>query len=100
MPMNNRLFVPRNNFTPRSISGLALSPTTQQAWANNTSVVTNTLTRTYEDSATIFLGSRRDIGEYLIGDIGEVIHYAASLTDAQIATVSRYLGTRWGITQA
>jgi len=34
----------------------------------------------------------------LDGDIAELIIYAASLSDGDVATVANYLKTKWGIT--
>lgn len=83
-----------------NVFSLVLQPSSQAGWVNGSAANTATLVHTYDNNSGPWIGSRRDIGEYLIADVAEVIHYSAALTTSQRQTVERYLGRKWGVTVA
>jgi hypothetical protein len=91
-----------NTNTNTSVYSLVLTPTTQNGWVNGTQPANgNAVNSTaYDDTAAIFIGSRRDIGEYLNGDVCEVLCWPRALSTAERQRCERYLGGKWGITVA
>ncbi len=93
-----------NTNTNTNVYTVILAPSSQSGWVNGTppspGTSTATATATYDDTGAIWIGSRRDIGEYLIGDVCEVLHWPRALTTSERQRVERYLGTKWGITVA
>ena len=49
-------------------------------------------------SSVMYLGSLSGVGNFLFGDIAEVIFYNRSLSTAEISIVENYLSSKWGIT--
>jgi len=83
-----------------NVWSIVLEPTAQAGWTNGTAANTATVTTAYDNNSGPWLGSRRDIGEYFIGDIAEVLHWNRALTAAERQRVERNLGKKWGVTVA
>jgi len=83
-----------------NVFSVVLEPSAQVGWINGTAANTATASRTYDNNSGPWLGSRRDVGEYLIGDIGEILFYSRALSTSERQSVERYLGRKWGITVA
>lgn len=81
-----------------NIFAVVLEPSAQAGWINGTAANTSTASRTYDNNSGPWLGSRRDVGEYFIGDIAEVLHWNRALTTTERQSVQNYLGKKWGIT--
>lgn len=93
-----------NTNTNTNVYTTMLQPTAQAGFVNGAAptsgLATNTLTTAYDDTGAIWIGSRRDIGEYLAGDVCEILHWPRALSTAERQRVERYLGGKWGITVA
>ncbi len=89
-----------NTNTNTNVYATVLEPANQAGFVNGASVATATVTTAYDNNSGPFLGSRRDVGEYLNGDIAEVLHYSRALSASERSKVERYLGGKWGITVA
>lgn len=86
--------------TSTQIYSAVIQPSSQVGFRNGTQIVSGTNTATYDNNSGPWLGSRRDIGEYLVGDICEVLHWNRALSASERSRVERYLGAKWGITVA
>jgi hypothetical protein len=93
-----------NTNTNTNVYTAVLQPTAQAGFVNGSAptsgLATGTLTTAYDDTGPIWIGSRRDVGEYLAGDVCEILHWPRALSTAERQQVERYLGTKWGITVA
>ena len=93
-----------NTNTNINVYTAVLQPTAQAGFVNGaaptTGLATNTVTATYDDTGAIWIGSRRDVGEYLAGDVCEILHWPRALSTAERQQCERYLGRKWGITVA
>ena len=93
-----------NTNTNVNVYTAILQPSSQAGFVNgaapSTGQATNTVTTTYDDTGAIWIGSRRDVGEYLAGDVCEILHWPRALLPAERQLVERYLGKKWGITVA
>jgi len=83
-----------------NIWATVLEPAAQAGWVNGSAANTATLSRAYDNNSGPWLGSRRDVGEYFIGDIAEVLHWNRALSSSERSSVDRYLGRKWGVTVA
>ena len=73
------------------------STTDLSAWKNGSSLgVSTTSTQTINTAAGIGVGRRFD-GNYLYGDIAEIIVYNSALSTSDRESVESYLSTKWGI---
>jgi hypothetical protein len=90
--------------TNTNVFTAVLQPTAQAGFVNGfaptTGLATNTLTTAYDDTGPTWIGSRRDVGEYLAGDVCEILHWPRALATEERQRVERYLGSKWGITVA
>jgi hypothetical protein len=93
-----------NTNTNTNVFTAVLQPTAQAGFVNGSAptngLATNTLTTAYDDTGELWIGSRRDIGEYLAGDVCEILHWPRALSAEQRQRVERYLGSKWGVTVA
>lgn len=93
-----------NTNTNANVYTAILEPSNQAGFVNGAApspgLATNTVTTTYDDTGAFWIGSRRDIGEYLAGDVCEILHWPRALLTAERQLVERYLGRKWGITVA
>jgi hypothetical protein len=89
-----------NPSTSAQVYATVLQPSSQVGFCNGTQVVSGTNAATYDNNSGPWLGSRRDISEYLAGDIAEVLHWSRALAASERNRVERYLGSKWGITVA
>lgn len=93
-----------NTNTNTNVYTVILQPLSQSGWVNGTppspGVATATATATYNDTGSVWIGSRRDVGEYLVGDICEILHWSRALSTTERQRVERYLGAKWGVTVA
>lgn len=93
-----------NTNTNVNVYTAILQPSSQAGFVNgaapSTGLATNTVTTTYDDTGAIWIGSRRDVGEYLAGDVCEILHWPRALSTAERQPVERALGRKWGITVA
>jgi len=92
-----------NTNTNSNVYTAVLQPTSQAGFVNGAvpaGTMTNTLTTAYDDTGTLFIGSRRDVGEYFAGDVCEILHWPRALSTAERQQVERHLGSKWGITVA
>ena len=87
-----------NTNTNANVYATVLEPANQAGFVNGAPVATATVTTGYDNNSGPWLGSRRDVGEYLAGDIAEVLHWNRALSASERSTVERYLGRKWGIT--
>jgi len=83
-----------------AVYSVTLAPTSQQGHINGVSRASASATATYEDNTSVWIGSRRNIGEFFIGDIAEVLHFSRALSASERSRVERYLGRKWGVTVA
>jgi hypothetical protein len=83
-----------------NVFATVLEPANQSGFVNGTPVSTANVTTAYDNNSGPWLGSRRDVGEYLQGDIAEVLFWNRALTAAERDRVQKYLGKKWGITVA
>jgi hypothetical protein len=83
-----------------NIYSTVIEPANQSGFVNGTPVSTANVATAYDNNSGPWLGSRRDVGEYLQGDIAEVLHWNRALTAAEREKVQQYLGRKWGITVA
>jgi hypothetical protein len=83
-----------------NIYSTVIEPANQSGFVNGTPVSTANVTTAYDNNSGPWLGSRRDVGEYLQGDIAEVLFWNRALTAAERDRVQKYLGKKWGITVA
>jgi hypothetical protein len=77
-----------------------LEPAAQAGYTNGSLVASATVTTAYDNNSGPWLGSRRDVGEYLQADIAEVLHWNRALSASERSRVERYLGRKWGVTVA
>jgi hypothetical protein len=93
-----------NTNTNTNVYTTVLQPTSQAGFVNGSAptngLATNTVTSVYDDTGALWIGSRRDIGEYLAGDVCEVLWWPRALSTAERQQCERYLGGKWGITVA
>jgi len=89
-----------NTNTATQVYAVVLQPLSQISFRNGTQAASGTITANYDNNSGPWLGSRRDIGEYLAGDICEVLHWSRALAASERNRVERYLGSKWGITVA
>jgi hypothetical protein len=93
-----------NTNTNINVYTAVLQPSSQAGFVNGSAptngLATNTVTSTYDDTGALWIGSRRDIGEYLAGDVCEVLCWPRALSTAERQRCERYLGGKWGITGA
>lgn len=92
-----------NTPTVARVYSIVLQPNSQAGFVNGTTASptgTATAAHTYDNNSGPWLGSRRDIGEYLDGDICEILHWSRALSTTERSRVERYLGSKWGITVA
>jgi hypothetical protein len=82
------------------VYAVILEPAAQAGYVNGSLVSSATVTTAYDNNSGPWLGSRRDVGEYLNGDIAEVLFWSRALTATERSRVERYLGRKWGITVA
>lgn len=52
---------------------------------------------TIDGATSLFVGARQGTGQYLDGQIGEIIMYKGTITDPELALVHDWLKTKWGI---
>jgi len=83
-----------------NVFATVVEPANQSGFVNGTPVSTANVATAYDNNSGPWLGSRRDVGEYLQGDIAEVLHWNRALTAAEREKVQQYLGRKWGITVA
>ena len=112
---DNVIVVQRGASQFPSLSGaglLALSVVTVRAQAvgillrtNGTVAANNTVNNSSGTSTGVLVGGRFQSGA-ISGSfranmtVCEILHYTAALSDAEIARIERYLGTKWGIAVA
>lgn len=92
-----------NTPTVLRVYAVVLQPNSQAGFVDGGVVSptgTATANHTYDNNSGPWLGSRRDVGEYLAGDIAEVLHWNRALSASERSKVERYLGRKWGITVA
>jgi hypothetical protein len=93
-----------NTNTNTNVYSTVLQPSAQAGFVNGSAptsgLATNTLATAYDDTGAIFIGSRRDVSEYLAGDVCEILHWPRALSALERQRVERYLGGKWGITVA
>jgi hypothetical protein len=93
-----------NTNTNTNVYTAVLQPSAQAGFVNGSAptngFATNTVATAYDDTGVIWIGSRRDISEYLVGDVCEILHWPRALSTAERLRVERYLGGKWGITVA
>ena len=89
-----------NTNTNANIYSVTLDASAQAAHVNGTQVATATVATGYSDTGPLWLGSRRDIGEFLNGDIAEVLFFSRALTPSERGRIEKALGRKWGITVA
>jgi hypothetical protein len=93
-----------NTNTNTNVYTTVLQPTSQAGFVNGSAptngLATNTVTSVYDDTGALWIGSRRDIGEYLAGDVCEVLWWPRALSTAERQRCERHLGGKWGITVA
>lgn len=77
-----------------------LEPAAQAGYTNGSLVASATVTTAYDNNSGPWLGSRRDVGEYLQANIAEVLHWNRALSASERSRVERYLGRKWGVTVA
>ena len=85
-----------------NVYSVVLQPANQDGFVNGAvaTLGTATVATAYDNNSGPWLGSRRDVGEYLAGDIAEVLHWNRALSASERSKVERYLGRKWGITVA
>jgi len=79
---------------------IRLSSTVVDFYRNELKSVSHSNSTTFTASRTTWIGATYvggNGGEVLNGGIGELIDYGSTLTDAQVASVVKYLMTKWGI---
>lgn len=93
-----------NTNTNTNVYSVVLQPASQAGFVNGSAptsgLATNTLATAYDDTGAVWIGSRRDIGEYFVGDVCEILHWPRALSATERNRVERYLGGKWGITVA
>jgi hypothetical protein len=89
-----------NTNTNANVYATVLEPANQAGFVNGASVATATVTTAYDNNSGPWLGSRRDVGEYLAGDIAEVLHWNRALSASERSKVEGYLGRKWGFAVA
>jgi hypothetical protein len=93
-----------NTNTNTNVYTAVLQPSNQAGFVNGAAptngFATNTLTTAYDDTGAIWIGSRRDVSEYLVGDACEILHWPRALSASERSRVERYLGRKWGVTVA
>jgi hypothetical protein len=89
-----------NTNTNTNVYAIVLEPAAQAAYVNGSQVASATVTTAYDNNSGPWLGSRRDIGEYLNGDIAEVLFWDRALSASERSGVERALGRKWGVTVA
>ena len=83
-----------------NVFATVLEPAAQAGYTNGSLVVSTTVTTAYDNNSGPWLGSRRDVGEYLQADIAEVLFWNRALSASERSRVERYLGRKWGVTVA
>jgi hypothetical protein len=86
-----------NTNTDMAIYAVTLAASSQGGFVSGARQASATVSATYEDTGAIWIGSRRNIGEYLSGDVAEVIVFDTALSTADRARVESYLASKWGI---
>ena len=86
-----------NTNTNANVYATVLEPAAQAGYVNGSQVASATLTTAYDNNSGPWLGSRRDIGEYLNGDVAEIIFYDRALTTAERQKIEGYLAWKWGL---
>jgi hypothetical protein len=92
-----------NTPTVARVYAVVLQPNSQAGFVNGGVVSptgTATANHTYDNNSGPWLGSRRDVGEYLQADIAEVLFWNRALSASERSRVERYLGRKWGVTVA
>jgi len=87
-----------NTNTVANVYATVLEPAAQAGYVNGALVASATVTTAYDNNSGPWLGSRRDVGEYLQGDIAEVLFWNRALSASERSRVERYLGRKWGVT--
>lgn len=110
---NNLFKVQKNDNTSASVSAttttapisvpvmlsMSCAGTTLKAWKNGTSFYNGTFDVGATTLNTFAIGVRPTsaISNYFNGDIAEVIIYNRALSDAEVASIQKYLANKWGI---
>lgn len=84
-----------------SIVSVVLDGTTTSdlsAWKNGISLgVSSTINQTINTGSKFYVGASASVGNWLDGDIAEIIVYSSALSTAQRQQVESYLSNKWGI---
>lgn len=86
--------------TAANVFSMTMEPSAQGIHINGVVRGTNTVSATYNDNTTVWLGSRRDAGTFLNGDIAEVLFFSRALSPSERSRIEKALGRKWGITVA
>jgi hypothetical protein len=89
-----------NTNSATNVYAVILEPSAQAGYINGALAQAATVTTAYDNNSGPWLGSRRDIGEFLVGDIAEVLFWNRALSAPERSRAERYLGRKWGVTVA